>query len=174
MVLKAAISVMANGDIENGKAVMLDHLNSVIGFPKKEKFDCYGSEYDKCLQVFRAIWGTYLALKCLSKFCPANQSERFVKSYSFHPPTSNSSFTDQINSQFPSINSCSSGYCGVKFKGIPPRGSSSAQNSTTDVLTGNETSFYECRGQLLVQKSMFTSKRPWIIPFCISSLKGET
>ena len=58
MVLKAALSVMANGDIENGKAIMLDHLNLVIGFPKKEKFDCYGSEYDKCLQVFRAIWGT--------------------------------------------------------------------------------------------------------------------
>lgn len=174
LALKGALSLMLNGDMENGKSVILDYINSVIGFSKNGPlFDCYGSEYDKCLKAFDNVWRLYMSLKFLSKFCPSNKSKRFVKSYSFQSPTINNSFIDQVQHQFPLVNTCSGGYCGAKFKGIPPKGSSCHENVSYDTSTGTEIPFYECMGQLFVMQSRFVSKTLWIIPFCISSIEGS-
>ena len=47
-------------------------------------------------------------------------------------------------------------------------------NVRLDSETGIQTSFYECRGTKVVQNSGFLSRKPWLIPFCISSFKGTT
>lgn len=35
-------------------------------------------------------------------------------------------------------------------------------------------SFNECRGNLIVEDAAFLSSSPWILPFCISELKGKS
>ena len=55
--LKAALCTMLDGDMHNGKTIMLDHIKSVL--PLKtcgKKINCFGSEYSNFLQIFIHIW----------------------------------------------------------------------------------------------------------------------
>ena len=50
--LKAALCTMLDGDVHNGKTIMLDHIKSVL--PLKtcgKKINCFGSEYSNFVQI---------------------------------------------------------------------------------------------------------------------------
>ena len=49
-----------------------------------------------------------------------------------------------------------------------------ARNVSTDIVLDKETFFFECRGTMIVQNASFLSSSPWLVPFCISSLKGKS
>ena len=46
-------------------------------------------------------------------------------------------------------------------------------NSKEDIISKQSIKYYECCGVSIIQKGNLVSGSPWIIPFCISSLKSD-
>ena len=110
LALKAAVSDMLKGNIDNGKTKILTYIKSVIG--TKDNTNC--SEYEQCLQVFKQIWKLSLTLMCDSPHCPTPMKSRYPVGFNFRLPDEESSFMTQIQNQFPSVG-YPHGYCGAKF-----------------------------------------------------------
>lgn len=176
LVLKACVAKMIKGDIFAGKELLLDHLNSVIGFPMEDStFNCYGSEYAYCLTIFSNVWKVHLSLHCCSPSCPRTETVRFPCGFNLQPQREGESYIDQIQNQFPGPDSILSGYCGAEFKDKPPQHCTQFEISTkVDVECGNELTMSVCSGTLLVKEASFMAKSPWLVPFSITSLSGKS
>lgn len=112
LALRASIDVMMKGDLIDGKTLLLDYINSVVVYEVCNQYNCFGSEYGMCLQVFHQVWKLNLSLKCDSKHCPkADTTKRHPATFSLKPDLP---FEDQLAHKFPSVG-CSSGYLGLNF-----------------------------------------------------------
>uniref|UniRef100_A0A1X7VSU1 Uncharacterized protein n=1 Tax=Amphimedon queenslandica TaxID=400682 RepID=A0A1X7VSU1_AMPQE len=111
------MALLLKGDAVGGKELMLDHLNSVIGFPRKGTlFDCYGSEYANCLTAFSNVWKVHLALRCCLPDCPKSDTDRFPCGFNLNDKFA---YSDQVDNQFPVAQFFFAGYCGADFKTMP-------------------------------------------------------
>ena len=173
LALKAAVSDMLKGNIDNGKTKILNYIKSVIG-TKDNTNCCYGSEYEQCLQVFKQIWKLSLTLMCDSPHCPTPMKSRYPVGFNFRLPDEESSFMTQIQNQFPSVG-YPHGYCGAKFGDDKPDDATCGLRKVVDDLqdTNSFVFEYECRGVSLVQSGGFLSSSPWVIPFNINLFKND-
>ena len=71
---------------------------------------------------------------------------------------------------FPVPNQEVAGYCGAKFKTLPPAQAVHAVNDTLDLEKSERVEFYECRGIPIIVSADFVSSRPWMVPINISNL----
>ena len=172
LALKASMAMLLKGDTFAGKELMLEHLNSLIGFPRGDNaFNCYGSEYANCLTAFSNVWKLHLSLHCCSPDCPKSETDRFPCGFNLDDKNA---YSDQIENQFPVAQSLLAGYCGATFKSKPGKRCDFEVSTKLDVESGNEIDIYVCTGQLLVKKARFVSKSPWLLPFSIASLSGNS
>lgn len=121
-VIKAGISQMIKGEIQEGKGEILSFLQSKVR--TREVHDCWGNDYDQCLTVLHHIWKLYIKMRCSSTCCPKAVQERYPVGFNIQPTSmANSSFSQQIAEQFPRPGQ-KYGYCGAKFTsdGIDPNG----------------------------------------------------
>lgn len=173
--IRAGITAMLHGNITRGKTIVLEYIQSGVCLnhaDNSNKYDCFGSEYAMCLQLFKHIWKISLTLKCNSPFCPNPNSQRFPVSFSLQP-SKNTPLVDQIMAQFPQDGQMNTGYCGAEFQHNPPEMARYALNDREDVVSKRRVKFYECRGALVVQSGHFLSRSPWMIPLIISSFKPD-
>ena len=99
-------------------------------------------------------------------------SDRFVSTFALTEAFEcNVSYDYQIERKFPLPGVSLEGYCGEKFASTPPLSAPQALNSKYNVDNNTTEHFIECRGTPQVISSSFLSGVPWIIPFCISSIK---
>ena len=163
---------MLNGNIIGGKTTVLSYINSVIKGnlnQNKGKIDCYGSEYNRCLYAFRHVWRLQLKLKCDSMYCPIVFTQRQQTTFSLDPLTS---LEKQIREHFPYSGERMRGYCGAHFHQTPPVNAVSAVTDKEDIENPKKRiTFYECRGNYIVESSHFKSKSVWVLPFDISSIR---
>ena len=112
-VLKASLTDIIKGDVDKGKTRILDFLQAET---KKGSVNCWGSEYDRCLVMFRNVWKVYLSMQCTSTSCPNPiPKSRYPMGFSLYLLDSvDANFSDQIAGQFPTLGH-RHGYCGEKF-----------------------------------------------------------
>ena len=67
MTQTSGIVIVIKGYVDKGKTRILDFLQAET---KKGSVNCWGSEYDRCLVMFRNVWNVYLSLQCTSTSCP--------------------------------------------------------------------------------------------------------
>ena len=80
--MKAAISQMMKGKLEEGKSTILDYIGVQISN------NCWGSEFCQCLTVFHDVWKLRLSLQCTSASCSnLIMKDRFPTSFSLYSPT---------------------------------------------------------------------------------------
>ena len=157
--IKASMAMLLKGDTFAGKELMLEHLNSLIGFPRGDNaFNCYGSEYANCLTAFSNVWKLHLSLHCCSPDCPKSETDRFPCGFNLDDKNA---YSDQIENQFPVAQSLLAGYCGATFKSKPGKRCDFEVSTKLDVESGNEIDIYVCTGQLLVKEARFVSKSPY-------------
>ena len=167
---------MLNGDIIEGKTGVLNYITSVVKDCHKQrhsksKIDCFGSEYSRCLHAFRHVWKLQLILKCDSEHCPIVFTQRQQTTYSINPLVS---LEKQIREHFPYPGERIRGYCGADFKQTPPINAPSAATDRCDIDNPQKRiTFYQCRGNHVVQSSQFTANSIWMLPFDISSVKSS-
>ena len=175
LALKASLMMICKGNVLAGKELMLEHLNSIIGYPRNgQTFDCSGSEHANCLTVFKNVWKIHLSLQCCSQHCPQCETDRFPCSFNLQPPKDGQSYLDQIQDQFPEANTLLNGYCGVQFKNQPPKQCQFDMTTELNVESGKESMKFVCKGQLRVKEARFVAKSPWLVPFSINSLNGQS
>ena len=173
LAFKSGIKLMLQNNIHKGKTVVLDYFKTKLNLEKNgTKYNCFGSEYEMCLKLFRHVWKLYVTLNCNSVYCPKLYSERYPVSFNFQP-LSTKSFLTQIKPQFPSPGE-GAGYCGVEFSHIPANSEVPYALSTKEDITSKQTiEYYEYRGVPIVQNANFLCASLWIIPFCISNFKSD-
>ncbi len=162
--LKVVIHDFIKSNVESGKTRFLDHVKSIVS---GQWYDCFGSEYEQCLQVFKSVWRLELYLECSSPHCPRPKNTRYPNGYNLQPQ-SLENFSDQIKKQFPE-NGQALG-CGATFPYLPPKDASSCHRRNIVDLKDNDGG---CNGTPVVKKCVFFSKHPWLIPFNIISFKKE-
>ncbi len=109
-VLKVVIHDFIKSNVESGKTRFLDYVKSIVS---GLQYDCFGSEYEQCLQVFKSVWRLELCLECSSPHCPRPKNTRYPNGYNLQPQ-SLERFSNQIEKQFPE-NGQALGYCGATF-----------------------------------------------------------
>lgn len=69
--LRSGVMIMLEGNLENGKTVILDYIHSVISLNNNgEKYDCHGTEYGMFLCVYHHVWKFAVLRNCTSPHCP--------------------------------------------------------------------------------------------------------
>jgi len=167
--LKAAIILMDQGKLHEGKTLFLRFLQSRLNLPREKlKYDCFGGENNRCLCLFTQIWKLVIKVKCTSRFCPNKNREvtKYPSTFSF------TSTLDNLDEIFP-LTGGMVGYCGAEFHCQPPKESPHALTDRLDLAGKTREKFYECRGMPQIISSSFLNPIPWMIPIDIQSLTGS-
>ena len=171
--LKAGINFMLHENMIKGKTTVLDYVSSTLNYCQTDnKMNCFGSEFSMFLQALCHIWKIQLDLKCNSPSCPVNFFQRHQATYALQS-FSVIPFNLQLKEHFPETGHRLSGYCGAEFKQTPPSHTPVAQSARENVESHETTSFYECRGKLIVEDCFFLTKSLWVIPFDTSNIKQD-
>ena len=174
--IKAALKLMLDGSMTEGKTVMLQFAHSKINYQRTDngQYDCHGNEYNKFIQLFKDIFKVHIKQQCPSTFCPLGQEEidKIIYSFSFSRP-SVSPIKDQLHFTFPKSGYTIKGYCGARFNNVPPPEASYILSDRLDVDQNTRVDDYVCGGKPKVLRSRFLSLRPpWMIAVCISDFEG--
>ena len=168
--LKAGIKMMLEGNLDQGKVVILDFVRSQLNFAMQNgKYDCFGSERGQFLPVFRHIWKLSASKKCDSPHCPSPLTYTCPTSFALRPPIDHF-LKDQFSHEFPTVGHCS-GYCGAEFCHDPPINAPFGVNDRLHVESNTRIQYMECRGNPSVTSAHFLSKNPWILPISIEQFK---
>ena len=174
--LEAALKLMMNGNLDEGKTVMLQFAHSKINYHRTNNmYDCLGNEYNNFIVLFKDISKLHVTQQCPSPFCPLGQEKivKIISTFSFSPP-SVESIMDQLDLTFPKPGYTIKGYCGAQFQNVPPPQASYILTDRLDVDQKRRVDDYVCGGIPNVLHSRFISLRPpWMIPVCISNFEGE-
>ena len=166
--LKACITLMKKGNINEGKALILKMAHTKLNYGRtgNGKFDCYGNENSTFLCLFSHIWKMQVEQQCTSPYCPSNNTVTVCYQTTFSVPLSSSDKLKDINTIFP-LPGDIIGYCGSEFNKNPPKEAPHAVSDRIDVTSKKRLQFIECRGNFRVTSASFTSKAPWLIPISI-------
>ena len=162
-ILKSGLMTMLNGNLAQGKSIILDWVKSQLNLPLASDgtCNCYGTEREQFMCLFRHVWKLHQSRKCDSKFCPSQTSDRFVSTFALTEAFEcNVSYDYQIERKFPLSGVSLEGYCGEKFASIPPLSAPQALNSKYNVDNNTTEHFIECRGTPQVISSSFLSGVP--------------
>ena len=79
--LKAGVKLMTDGQLAEGKTVILQHVKSEASVQNYEsghqKVDCYGHEYVEFLSFLKHVWRVHIRKRCPSVFCPRIKMMKF-------------------------------------------------------------------------------------------------
>ena len=68
--LKSGLKLMLQNKIHKGKIVILEFFKTKLNLERDgTKYNCFGSEYEMCLKLFRHVWKLYMTLNCDSDYC---------------------------------------------------------------------------------------------------------
>ena len=114
--LKASITLMKEGNIHEGKSLILKEAQSKLNYGRTGdgKYDCYGSENSAFLCLFSHIWKMKVEQKCTSSYCPNNNAVMTRLQTTFSMPSSSPSKLKDIYNVFP-VPGDIIGYCGSEF-----------------------------------------------------------